>query len=173
MTWLVNPPNGHGNHNFKPMHCASYEAAVELAKAYPPNSRIVEMRDDTGVTVEGASAPSPAIPRVYPRRADDFCTEAARLVSGDREAQHGDKKSNFECVALLWNAYIRARALCGKGTGWDLEAVDVGSLMELLKVARRLTGSFNADDYIDAAGYAGCTGEIAAAQASSHASREP
>jgi hypothetical protein len=36
--------------------------------------------------------------------------------------------------------------------------------MELLKVGRRLCGSFNPDDYIDGAGYAAVAGEIGAAR---------
>jgi hypothetical protein len=39
--------------------------------------------------------------------------------------------------------------------------------MELFKIARRHSGSYNADDYVDAAGYAGCAGEIAAATVAS------
>jgi hypothetical protein len=38
----------------------------------------------------------------------------------------------------------------------------VANLMEGLKIARRYTGKFNADDYIDGCGYSACAGEIAA-----------
>ena len=98
-----------------------------------------------------------------PLRASDFCVEAARLVAGPRNMTHGDKEINFECTALLWEAYLIARSLSDTSEpGWRLDAIDVGNMMELMKIARRLNGTFNADDYVDAAGYAGCTGEIAA-----------
>jgi hypothetical protein len=32
--------------------------------------------------------------------------------------------------------------------------------MESMKIARRYTGAFNVDDYIDGAGYAACAGEV-------------
>ena len=35
-------------------------------------------------------------------------------------------------------------------------------MMELLKIARRLTGTFNLDDYVDSVGYAAIAGELAA-----------
>jgi hypothetical protein len=88
-------------------------------------------------------------------KASKICTQAAELVSGDREQQHGDKKENHENIARLWNAYA-----CTIQPGY-LTALDVANMMELLKIARRKTGEHNDDDYIDAAGYAGVAGEIA------------
>ncbi len=41
-----------------------------------------------------------------------------------------------------------------------LDAHDVANLMEGMKIARRYSGSFNVDDYIDGAGYAAVAGEI-------------
>ena len=35
-----------------------------------------------------------------------------------------------------------------------LDAQDAANMMELFKVARRLTGVFNPDDFLDGAGYA-------------------
>lgn len=93
-------------------------------------------------------------------RAEDICRTAADLVAGDRGMQHGDKHRNHANIVLFWNAYMRARF----GYAADacaLSAADVASMMELLKVARRCLGAFNIDDYIDAAGYAACAGEIA------------
>ncbi len=103
----------------------------------------------------GASAP--------PLSAADFCAEAARLVSGPRATTHGDKLLNFQNIAELWNGYWRIKCrLADERLTTPFTAHDVGCMMELFKIARRFSGSFNADDYIDAAGYAGCTGEIAA-----------
>ena len=50
----------------------------------------------------------------------------------------------------------------GKAPAMPLDAHDVATLMEGMKIARRYTGVFNPDDYVDGAGYAACAGEIAA-----------
>lgn len=71
---------------------------------------------------------------------------AARLVSGDRAVQNGDKRANHQNIAALWSAY----------TGHIITAHDVAIMMVLLKVARTKSGRFNPDDYVDMAGYAGC-----------------
>lgn len=108
-------------------------------------------------------APLPAAEQSFTSAANILRT-AATLVSGDREAVHGDKELNHMCIADMWNAYLtaklRAHAKNG-GTHVPLTAEDVASMMEALKIARRLTGSHNPDDYIDGAGYAAVAGEIA------------
>lgn len=92
-------------------------------------------------------------------QAAEILTKASELVGGARDQEHGDKFTNFNCIAAVWNGYLLARTVSNKP--FALSAVDVGNMMELLKVARRLSGAHNADDYVDAAGYAGCAGEIA------------
>lgn len=87
--------------------------------------------------------------------AKEIAEKAAQLVSGDREAQHGDKVTNHEKIAALWDAYIRIRP------PGPMRGLDVANMMELLKIARRCLGAHNLDDYIDGAGYAACAGEIA------------
>jgi hypothetical protein len=89
--------------------------------------------------------------------ASDICSKAASLVGGDRAATHGDKVTNHENIARLWNAYLG-----NEGIECVLNAKNVAVMMILLKVARTSAGAHNMDDYIDAAGYAGCAGEIAA-----------
>ncbi len=92
-----------------------------------------------------------------------FCAEAARLVGGDRATTHGDKTLNFHNIAELWNGYWRIKCRVeGERLTTPFTAHDVGCMLELFKIARRFSGTFNADDYIDAAGYAGCAGEILA-----------
>jgi hypothetical protein len=105
-----------------------------------------------------ATAQSPE--KVAPTAADILDT-AAGLVSGDRDRSHGAKHRNFANIAALWSAYLAIR----KDPGAPLTALDVGHLMALMKVARTQSGAFNADDYVDGAGYLGCAGEIAAARA--------
>jgi len=77
--------------------------------------------------------------------------KAADLVSGDRAETHGDMRENFERIASLWSAYL----------GADISAIDVGQMMILLKMARAKSGTLHADHFIDQAGYAACTGQIA------------
>jgi hypothetical protein len=86
------------------------------------------------------------------------CTRAAELVGGDRDRQHGKKRKNFENIAMLWNAWLAIR----RDVTAPLDAHDVAQMMSLMKKARTQTGAFNADDYFDDAGYAGCAGEVAA-----------
>lgn len=93
-----------------------------------------------------------------PMTAGNICRMAADLVSGDRARQHGDKGENFAKTARLWQAYLDTR----RDPKAPLSAVDVANLMVMHKLARTQSGSFNPDDFVDIAGYAGCGGEIAA-----------
>ncbi len=74
--------------------------------------------------------------------------EAATLVIDDRSKQHGDVIENHRHIAELWNGYLH------ESLTRHITPADAANMMELLKVARRKTGQFNADDFIDAAGYA-------------------
>lgn len=94
-------------------------------------------------------------------KAAEIATKAAELIGGDRERTHGDKTINHHKIAAVWNGILTA---AGKAGNLPLDAHDVANLMEGLKIARRYLGSFNADDYIDGAGYASVAGEIAAKQ---------
>ena len=91
--------------------------------------------------------------------AKDIAAKAAELVSGDRDKTHGDKVQNHENIAALWEAYLRQKVL--SGGEMRINALDAANMMELLKVARRLSGCHNMDDYTDGAGYAAVAGEIA------------
>ena len=97
-----------------------------------------------------------------PVTAGSIARDAAELVSGDRDRQHGNKVDNWGRIAAIWNAYLFE---IRRHPGYPLDAVDVGHMMVLMKIARTQSGAFNLDDYIDAAGYAACAGEIAAAAA--------
>ena len=153
-SWLVDPPRGEGNPPAQTFY--SQEAAEEYALKCPPRTRIVQQQSDRGMVFSDTFPPLTAA---------DFCTEAARLVSGDRAATHGDKLINFQNIAELWNGYWRIKCrVNNEPLVTPFDAHDVGCMMELFKIARRFSGKFNADDYVDAAGYAGCAGEIAAAK---------
>ena len=101
--------------------------------------------------------------------AKEICLAAAELVSGSRQQQHGSKQANFANIAELWNGYL---ACLGRQRDQEfcfLSPADVANLFELCKIARRLTGKFNLDDYIDGAGYAACAGELASSPKASPA----
>lgn len=83
-------------------------------------------------------------------------TNAAMLVGGDRARTHGDKAQNHAKIGVMWNALLHIRP----DPAAPLDAHDVATMMELLKIARRYSGSFNPDDYLDGAGYAAVAYEI-------------
>jgi hypothetical protein len=86
----------------------------------------------------------------------NILNEAATLTSGDRAATHGNVLDNHEAIAQLWSGYFRAAKLNPN----YIDAAIVADLMELLKIARRLNGAHNVDDYVDSAAYAAISGEI-------------
>lgn len=84
--------------------------------------------------------------------------EAARkCVCGDREQDYGSPENNFRTIANLWIDYLNA-----KGGGVDIEPEDVAAMLVLLKIARIASGHAKNDNWIDAAGYAACGGELQA-----------
>ncbi|MBX6427260.1 MAG: hypothetical protein IRZ09_15240 [Variibacter sp.] len=91
--------------------------------------------------------------------AADIARHAADIVAGARAETHGDKLLNHEKIAAVWNGILAA---AGKSPQRPLDAHDVANLMEGMKIARRYLGAYNADDYVDGAGYAACAGEIRA-----------
>ena len=95
-------------------------------------------------------------------RARKIAAKAARLIGGDRAHVHGSVVRNHANIAAVWNGILIA---AGKATNAPLDAHDVANMMEGLKIARRYAGAFNADDYVDGAGYSACAGEIAAEMA--------
>ena len=80
--------------------------------------------------------------------------QIASLIDNDRLHHHGDKLENLTNIAEFWNTYLRQGGFLKDEDGVLLDAEDAANMMELLKVARRLTGAFNSDDFLDGAGYA-------------------
>lgn len=95
----------------------------------------------------------------------EIAQKAADLIGGDRAEQHGDKSKTFANIAVLWNAYLGVRS----SSEAPISAVDVGHMMALLKIARAQSGALNPDDWVDAAGYISCAGELATAGATDRA----
>lgn len=94
--------------------------------------------------------------------------EAARkCVCGDREQDYGSPENNFQTIAKMWTDYLTAmpRVVVEEGLiekAWDIVIgpEDVAAMQALLKIARIASGNPKNDNWIDAAGYAACGGEI-------------
>ena len=79
----------------------------------------------------------------------EYLEEAARIVTGQRQFDYGNKYQNHKNISDLWSAYL----------GKKVSAHDVAICMLLVKVAR-LKHRTTEDCYIDMAGYAAIAGEI-------------
>lgn len=84
---------------------------------------------------------------------------AKRCVCGDREQDYGSPESNFDTIAQLWAAYLRAMPKDENGDR-ALLPKDVAAMLALLKIARIASGHAKEDNWVDLAGYAACGGEI-------------
>jgi hypothetical protein len=77
--------------------------------------------------------------------------EAAKIITGDRDAQYGRPEENFGRIAKVWSMIL----------GVEISNEDVAMMMVGLKVARYANKSgFQGDTWIDIAGYAGCGYEV-------------
>ena len=77
--------------------------------------------------------------------------EAIRITSGDRRRDYDHPTPNHQRIADLWNAYLNLR----KHPEDDISALDVSTMMILLKIARA-AHTPTRDTYVDIAGYARC-----------------
>ncbi len=82
--------------------------------------------------------------------------EARQIVNGARDQAHGRKERSFEVIAKLWNVYLDGRLEKG-----PITPINVAQMMELLKIARSIQGTFVRDHAVDSAGYAAIAGELA------------
>lgn len=89
---------------------------------------------------------------------------AERCVCGDRDNQYGSPENSFKAIASMWNSYLYAKGLIeNNSTEWKgIVPQDVAAMMVLFKMARVATGQNKADNWVDAAGYAACGGEVSA-----------
>ena len=79
----------------------------------------------------------------------EYLDTAAKIVSGQRQYDYGNKYENHKNISDLWSAYL----------GREILPHDVAICMLLVKVAR-LKHRPTEDCYIDMAGYAAIAGEI-------------
>ena len=83
-------------------------------------------------------------------KAAKICENAAKLIDGPKNSEHGDREDTFGSTAELWSTYF----------GIEIEPHQVAWAMVLLKIAREGNGH-NADNSLDAVGYAAIAGELA------------
>lgn len=76
---------------------------------------------------------------------------AKTYVTKDRNTTHGNPENSFGIIAAYWSAHINK----------NITAADVAVMMTLLKLARLKSNPANEDNWIDAAGYMACGGELA------------
>lgn len=82
--------------------------------------------------------------------------EAAAIVEGVRNQQHGHKERSFVAIAGLWTAYLRFR----QDPNGPIRPHDVAQMMVLMKQQRAEWGTPVRDHFVDAAGYSGIAGEL-------------
>lgn len=92
----------------------------------------------------------------------EILDQAHKCVCGDRDEQYGSPEDSFRMIADLWVPYLKEKCV-SRGAIVDIEPEDVAAMMVLFKMARVATGSYSADSWVDAAGYAACGGEIGGA----------
>lgn len=89
---------------------------------------------------------------------EEILEQAQKRVCG-REKEYDDPEDNFSTIAEFWETYLNARLFPRR----PLNAMDVGMMMVLLKVARVAASDGRSEDsFVDIADYAACAGEIAA-----------
>jgi len=77
--------------------------------------------------------------------------EAAKIIAGERDAQYGGPEENFTRISKIWSVILNT----------EVTPEDVAMCMVGVKMSRYAAGSgFQADTWIDVAGYAGCGYEV-------------
>jgi hypothetical protein len=80
----------------------------------------------------------------------DILREAATIVEGARNQDHGDKRRSFVMIAALWSAYLEH----------PVSPADVAWMKAQMKSARAKCGTPLRDHAIDGSGYCAIAGEL-------------
>ena len=83
-------------------------------------------------------------------RGYSIAREALKTINGARQDKYGDPEDNFQVIADLWHAYLKAL----KPDMPPLTKDDVANLMVLLKISRIVGGEYHRDSDVDLVGYA-------------------
>lgn len=86
--------------------------------------------------------------------------EAAELVDGPRERDHGPKHVSFQAIAHAWTCYLENKRVGTVGVVLPLTALDVAQMMVLLKMTRTQFGEQRRDHFLDQCGYSGIAGML-------------
>lgn len=80
------------------------------------------------------------------------CLEQAKSIISGKRNTHGTPERCFENISGLWSEYLER----------DISPHDVAIMMVLFKIGRIKSGKveYNADNYIDACGYAALADEL-------------
>lgn len=87
----------------------------------------------------------------------DILSGAENCVCKSREADYSSPENSFKTIAGMWTSYLDAKGFMSSEA---LTSKDVAAMMVLFKMSRVATGRGKADNWIDAAGYAACGGEV-------------
>lgn len=80
--------------------------------------------------------------------------EAEHLITGERNATYGEPTQNFQDIAKVWTVYLGPKLR----EGVEISPADTAWMMIGLKMVRAIAGP-SRDNWVDAAGYAGCGAE--------------
>lgn len=113
--------------------------------------------DESEAVVETAETEAEEVERVTRRTVLDT---AIKTICQDRQDQYGNPENNFQTIANLWNAYLKAAGVIDAHTDAVIMPHDVAAMMCMLKLARVATGAARLDNWVDLAGYAALGGEM-------------
>ena len=85
----------------------------------------------------------------------EILAEAARIITKDRAATHGDAEDNFTMIAGHWNWWLQDKLMA------PITAYDAAQMMQGFKQARAKGNPRHPDNHIDGVGYGAISGEIA------------
>jgi Domain of unknown function (DUF6378) len=92
----------------------------------------------------------------YSRDSLPLLVEADQLINGQRQADYGDKLTNFSQMAMLINGTLAHKLLPGA----LITPEDAALIMMQVKVSRLAKSPNHRDTILDIAGYAGCYAKL-------------
>ena len=90
----------------------------------------------------------------------EILATATNCICGDRDKKYGNPENSLSMIAALWEPFLKEKCV-SEGAIVRILPEDAAAMMVLFKMARIATGVYSEDNWIDAAGYAACGGEIA------------